>query len=66
MTANVIRNAKDHGRKIGICGQGPSDYASLPTSLTEAGIDIISLNPVVVFKTTLKILETGKQLGVGR
>jgi pyruvate,water dikinase len=57
MIAHVIRAAKAKGRKIGICGQAPSDYPDFAAFLVELGIDSISLNPDAVLKTTLKILE---------
>ena len=56
MIANVIRAAKSKGRKIGICGQAPSDYPDFAAFLVELGIDSISLNPDAVLKTTVKIL----------
>ncbi|TAK01778.1 MAG: phosphoenolpyruvate synthase, partial [Candidatus Manganitrophaceae bacterium] len=58
MIAAVIRAAKAKGRKIGICGQAPSDYPEFARFLVEEGIDSISLNPDAVMKTTLMILET--------
>jgi pyruvate, water dikinase len=57
MIANAIRAAKYKGRKIGICGQAPSDYPDFAAFLVELGINSISLNPDAVLKTTLKILE---------
>lgn len=45
------------GRKIGICGQAPSDYPEFAQFLVGHGIDSISLNPDAVIKTTLKIAE---------
>lgn len=57
MIAGVIRAAKAAGRKIGICGQAPSDYPEFAAFLVEEGIDSISLNPDSVVKTTLQILE---------
>jgi pyruvate,water dikinase len=57
MIANVIRAAKSKGRKIGICGQAPSDYPDFAVFLVEQGIDSLSLNPDAVLKTTLAILE---------
>jgi pyruvate,water dikinase len=57
MVASVIRAAQSKGRKIGICGQAPSDYPDFAAFLVELGIDSISLNPDAVLKTTLKILE---------
>ena len=41
----VIKDAKAAGRKVGICGQAPSDHPGFAELLAEAGIDSISLNP---------------------
>ena len=53
----VIAACRAKGRKIGICGQAPSDYPEFAQFLVEQGIDSISLNPDTVLKTTLAILE---------
>ncbi|MEO8701467.1 MAG: phosphoenolpyruvate synthase [Kofleriaceae bacterium] len=53
----VIAAAKATGRKVGICGQAPSDYPEFAKFLVEQGIDSISLNPDAVMKTTVTILE---------
>ena len=66
MIANVIRTAKAKGRKIGICGQAPSDYPDFAAFLVELGIDSISLNPDAVLKTTLKILEMEAEIDRSR
>jgi pyruvate, water dikinase len=58
MIADVIATCRAKGRKIGICGQAPSDYPEFAAFLVEQGIDSISLNPDTVLKTTLAILET--------
>lgn len=55
--AQAIRAAKQAGRKIGICGQAPSDYPEFAQFLVQQGIDSISLNPDTVIKTMLKIAE---------
>ena len=60
--ASVIASAKQAGRKIGICGQAPSDYPEFAEFLVAQGIDSISLNPDAVLKTTLRILETEQRL----
>ena len=57
MIADVIRRARATGRKIGICGQAPSDYPEFARFLVEHKIDSISLNPDAVLRTTLNILE---------
>jgi pyruvate, water dikinase len=55
MIARVIATAREKGRKIGICGQAPSDYPEFARFLVEAGIDSISLNPDAVIRTTIEI-----------
>jgi pyruvate,water dikinase len=62
MIANVIRTCRERGRKIGICGQAPSDYPEFAQFLVEQGIDSISLNPDTVLKTTLAIEERERTL----
>lgn len=57
MIASVIQTAKAKGRKIGICGQAPSDYPDFAQFLVQQGIDSISLTPDAILKTTLSILE---------
>jgi pyruvate,water dikinase len=57
MISEAIRAAHAAGRKIGICGQAPSDYPEFARFLVEEGIDSISLNPDSVVATTLTILE---------
>ena len=49
------------GRKVGICGQAPSDYPEFAAFLVEKGIDSISLSPDAVVPTALKILEVERQ-----
>jgi len=58
--AQVIRAAHAAGRKIGICGQAPSDYPEFAQFLVARGIDSISLNPDSVLKTMLAIVEAEK------
>jgi pyruvate,water dikinase len=62
MIASVIREARKSGRKIGICGQAPSDYPDFAVFLVEQGIDSISLNPDAVLKTSIAILEAEKAI----
>jgi pyruvate,water dikinase len=61
LIATAIERAKKCGRKIGICGQAPSDYPEVAEFLVSRGIDSISLNPDVVLKTTLNILDLERQ-----
>jgi pyruvate,water dikinase len=60
MVKMAIETAKANGRKIGICGQAPSDYPEFAEFLVELGIDSISLNPDSVLKTVLRIAEVEK------
>ena len=62
MIADVIAAARAKNRKIGICGQAPSDYPEFAQFLVEQKIDSISLNPDTVLQTTRAILETEKRL----
>jgi len=62
MVAAVIKVARAKGRKIGICGQAPSDYPEFASFLVEQGIESMSLNPDAVIKTTLEVLEMEKSL----
>jgi pyruvate,water dikinase len=62
MVADAIARVKKAGRKIGICGQAPSDYPEFAEFLVECGIDSISLNPDTVLPTTVRILEVEKKL----
>ena len=62
MIAQVIAVCRRQGRKIGICGQAPSDYPEFARFLVEQGIDSISLNPDTVLKTTLAILEQERSI----
>ncbi|NJD68438.1 MAG: phosphoenolpyruvate synthase [Candidatus Methylomirabilota bacterium] len=63
LIASVIATARARGRKIGICGQAPSDYPEFAQFLVEEEIDSISLNPDAVMKMTAKVLEM-EQKGV--
>jgi len=63
LISQVIKTAHDHvqPRKVGICGQAPSDFPEFAEFLVEQGIDSISLNPAPVAKTRLNIAEKEKQ-----
>ena len=53
--SQVIRTCKKNGVKIGICGQGPSDYPDFAAFLVSEKIDSISVVPDSVIKTTIAI-----------
>jgi pyruvate,water dikinase len=58
----AIHTAKRCGRKIGICGQAPSDHPEFAELLVREGIDSISLNPDAVLKTRLKVAAIEAEL----
>lgn len=45
MIRMMIKKAKQLNKKIGLCGQAPSDSPAFASFLVEAGIDSISFNP---------------------
>lgn len=59
----LIKVAHEHQCKVGICGQGPSDYPDFAEFLVECGIDSISLNPDSVIHTIEKIAVIEKRRG---
>ncbi|HDO19730.1 MAG TPA: phosphoenolpyruvate synthase [Thermoplasmatales archaeon] len=66
LVKQVIEIAHSHKprRKVGICGQAPSDFPEFAEFLVECGIDSMSLNPDAVVKTKLLVAETEKKLGI--
>jgi len=60
---NVIKIAHAKKRKVGICGQAPSDYPEFAEMLVREGIDSISLNPDTVVATRERIANVEKTLG---
>jgi len=59
----AIQTAHRCGRKIGICGQAPSDYPDFARFLVEEGIDSISLNPDALIATRLEVARIEASLG---
>jgi pyruvate,water dikinase len=57
---HVIKVAKKKKRKIGICGQAPSDFPDFAEFLVECGIDSMSLTPDTVVRTRLLVAEKEK------
>ena len=58
----AITGAHRAGRKIGICGQAPSDHPEIAEFLVRAGIDSLSLSPDVAVATRLRIAALEAQL----
>ena len=64
MVAMAIEAAIRNNKKIGICGQAPSDYPEFADFLVAKGINSISLNPDTVIQTTHHILGTERSLNI--
>ena len=60
--AEIIAGAHRNGRKVGICGQAPSDYPDFAAYLVEQGIDSISVIPDALVKTIKIVYETEQRI----
>jgi len=60
MIKMLIKTAKKHKTKVGVCGQGPSDFPDFSEFLVKEGIDTISVTPDSVLKTLKVINEIEK------
>jgi pyruvate,water dikinase len=62
MIAGVIQTAHEYERKVGLCGQAPSDHPDFAAFLVRAGIDSISVNPdsfLAVKQSVAEVERTG-------
>jgi pyruvate,water dikinase len=59
--AHLIKAAHKKNRKVGLCGQAPSDHPEFASFLVNAGIDTISVNPDSVLTVLEKVAETEKK-----
>ena len=57
MIGMVIEAAHRKGRRVGICGQAPSDYPEFAQWLVSAGIDSMSLNPDSLVTVAQRLAE---------
>jgi pyruvate,water dikinase len=62
----LIRTAKECRVKVGICGQGPSDFPDFAQFLVEEGIDSISVTPDSLIKTIRAIHEVEQKMKAPR
>ena len=60
----IIDGARRAGRKVGICGQAPSDYPDMVRFLVGRGITSISLNPDAVVRGLEAVAAAEADLGV--
>lgn len=63
MIREVIRVAHKYKKKVGLCGQAPSDSPEFADFLVESGIDSISLNPDTVVSMRHRVAEIEKTVG---
>ena len=61
----VIGAAHEAGRKIGICGQAPSDHPEFAAFLVREGIDSISVTPDALARTITTVAEAEAALDRG-
>ncbi len=59
----LLKEAHARGLKVGICGQGPSDFPDFAEFLVKEGIDSISINPDTILKATMNIKAVEDKLG---
>ena len=59
----AIEAARRVGRKIGICGQAPSDYPDFTEFLVGEGIDSISVTPDTVLGTIITVADAERRIG---
>jgi pyruvate, water dikinase len=60
MIEDLIKTAHKAHRKVGICGQAPSDHPAFAEFLVKAGIDSISLNPDSIIEVTQRVARIEK------
>ena len=65
MLRQLIQTAKRTKTKVGICGQGPSDFPDFAQFLVELGIDTISVTPDSLLKTRRAINEGEMMIAKG-
>jgi pyruvate, water dikinase len=53
----MIKSAKQAGRKIGLCGQAPSDFPEFAAFLVKNSIDSISFNPDALLKGMQNVIK---------
>ncbi|PIN76185.1 phosphoenolpyruvate synthase, partial [Candidatus Woesearchaeota archaeon CG10_big_fil_rev_8_21_14_0_10_37_12] len=58
---HIIKTAKAHKTKVGICGDAPSTYPEFTKFLIDCGIDSISVSPDVLVKSRLDVVNYEKK-----
>lgn len=63
LIAQAITTVHAAGKKIGICGQAPSDFPEIARFLVEQGIDTMSLTPDTCLRTWVDVTAYEKEIG---
>ena len=61
LVKQLIEAAHRKGKKVGLCGQAPSDYPDFARFLVDCGIDSISFNPDALIKGIENIMAAEKE-----
>lgn len=64
MISSLIKTARKKNVKVGICGQGPSDFPDFAAFLVSEGIDSISVTPDSVLRTIQTLAAYDKRAAV--
>jgi pyruvate,water dikinase len=59
--SRLIESAHKKKRKVGLCGQAPSDHPNFAAFLVKAGIDSISVNPDSVLPVIEQVAKTERR-----
>nr|WP_321444947.1 phosphoenolpyruvate synthase [uncultured Cohaesibacter sp.] len=61
MISHVIEEARKKGRKVGLCGQAPSDHPEFADFLVACGISSISVTPDSFLAVKLQVAQSEKK-----
>ena len=65
LAAMLIEKAHAKGKKVGICGQAPSDYPEFAAFLVEGGRDSRGRGPEARLRTVGEVADGERRLGIG-
>lgn len=63
LIAQAIKSVHAAGKKIGICGQAPSDFPEIAEFLVDQGVDTMSVTPDTGLKTWVNVAEYESKTG---
>ncbi len=63
---HLLNVAHARRRKVGICGQAPTDYPDFAAFLVERGIDSISVSADALLRTMIRVLEVERERAAPR